>query len=449
MAALTGKKPQDTYKDLLQVSNANAGVDATLRAVSDGEGTDSALSVSTTAARVTGTFDIVGSAAGTVSVGGATMVSSTPPTDPTTAPGAPSSVQNSVVAGTLAGTYQYKVAWVGNGGYEMGAAGTASASFTPDGTHKVYVGQPASRPSWATHWAIFRTKTGPTAEFYLLQSAVIVGSTYYLDDTDDSALVAPLAANQESSIGRRIYVGGAPFSLAAGGSVSWGLNALQYPGSGEYNTAVGALALTDNSGGYENVAVGRSALQKNTIGHSNTAVGFGALTTNTTGKWNTAAGLAALKDCTTGDDNTAIGDSVLTKLTTGSWNAGVGADTLPEVTTGSNNAAFGCGAGYSAPAAAAGNVFLGYMAAYYETGSNKLMIDNAKRASEADARVKALIYGVFDAATANQVIAINALKILMPYVPAYANNAAAVAALGAGALYYTDDSGEYILKISH
>ena len=54
MAALTGGTPKATYKDLLQVSNSNSGVDATLRDVEDGEGTVSALQVSTTAANVNG-----------------------------------------------------------------------------------------------------------------------------------------------------------------------------------------------------------------------------------------------------------------------------------------------------------------------------------------------------------------------------------------------------------
>lgn len=38
---------------------------------------------------------------------------------------------------------------------------------------------------------------------------------------------------------------------------------------------------------------------------------------------------------------------------------------------------------------------------------------------------------------------------LMSYIPAYADNAAALAALGAGRLYYTDTAGEYIVKVSH
>ena len=47
MATLTDKKISNTYKDLLQVSNSNSGVDATSRYISDGEGTDSVLSIST------------------------------------------------------------------------------------------------------------------------------------------------------------------------------------------------------------------------------------------------------------------------------------------------------------------------------------------------------------------------------------------------------------------
>ena len=53
MAALTGKKPKNTYKDLLQVSNSNAGIDGTLRFVSDGEGTDSTLKLSTSSISTT------------------------------------------------------------------------------------------------------------------------------------------------------------------------------------------------------------------------------------------------------------------------------------------------------------------------------------------------------------------------------------------------------------
>ena len=46
MAALTGNSIASTYKDLLQVSNSNSGIDGTGRIVSDGEGTSSILYLS-------------------------------------------------------------------------------------------------------------------------------------------------------------------------------------------------------------------------------------------------------------------------------------------------------------------------------------------------------------------------------------------------------------------
>jgi hypothetical protein len=61
MTTLTGRSPGNTYKDLLQVSNSNSGVDATLRDVEDGEGTASALQVSTTEAKVNGDLTVTGS----------------------------------------------------------------------------------------------------------------------------------------------------------------------------------------------------------------------------------------------------------------------------------------------------------------------------------------------------------------------------------------------------
>ena len=46
MATLTGQAINASYKDLLQVSNSNSGIDGTLRTVSDGEATNSVLQLS-------------------------------------------------------------------------------------------------------------------------------------------------------------------------------------------------------------------------------------------------------------------------------------------------------------------------------------------------------------------------------------------------------------------
>lgn len=71
MADLTGTTPADTYKSLLQIGDATNGVDATAKYIEDGEGTDSALAISTTAVGI-GTdspdapLHIVGSPASTL-----------------------------------------------------------------------------------------------------------------------------------------------------------------------------------------------------------------------------------------------------------------------------------------------------------------------------------------------------------------------------------------------
>lgn len=60
MTSLTDRTPKDTYKDLLQVSNSNAGIDGTRRNISDGEATNAPIKVSTSAAEFTGIVDLSG-----------------------------------------------------------------------------------------------------------------------------------------------------------------------------------------------------------------------------------------------------------------------------------------------------------------------------------------------------------------------------------------------------
>lgn len=60
MTTLTGKKPANTYKDLLQVSNLNSGIDGTLRSIEDGEGTLSPLQLSETEVNIGSGFKLNG-----------------------------------------------------------------------------------------------------------------------------------------------------------------------------------------------------------------------------------------------------------------------------------------------------------------------------------------------------------------------------------------------------
>lgn len=109
---------------------------------------------------------------------------------------------------------------------------------------------------------------------------------------------------------------------------------------------------------------------------------------------------------TTGYGNFLLGTDAGTKITTGNRCVGIGANgVLNANVSGAALTAIGSAAGYSCTGSS--SVFIGNAAGYYETAGNKLFIDNDTRASEADGRLKALVYGVFAAATVNQYLTVN------------------------------------------
>ncbi len=116
--------------------------------------------------------------------------------------------------------------------------------------------------------------------------------------------------------------------------------------NGSFNTAVGSLALQNNTTGFSNSALGYSALTGNTAGIENSAFGYLSLTANTEGNSNSAFGSNALKANTTisgvsGSYNSAFGSNAMKANTTGSNNSAMGSDALLSNTTGSYNSAFG------------------------------------------------------------------------------------------------------------
>ncbi len=216
-------------------------------------------------------------------------------------------------------------------------------------------------------------------------------------------------------------------------------------------SAFGIHALEVNTG-INNSAFGVSALQLNSSAKENSAFGYRALASDSTGNYNTAFGSSALSNCTS-EKNSGFGHYAGAGIIAGSFNCAFGFDCLDQnngsyncvvgalalKNGGNNNCAFGYTSLYTMPVTGTGNVAIGYKSGFYETGDNKLFIDNASRASEADARVKALIYGIFAALTDNQVLTVNAKRFNLPCLPTYANNAAAiVGGLLAGDLYKVD-----------
>ncbi|MCB9211664.1 MAG: tail fiber domain-containing protein [Ignavibacteriales bacterium] len=116
---------------------------------------------------------------------------------------------------------------------------------------------------------------------------------------------------------------------------------------------------------------------------------------NAQGNNNNGLGLNALAFNTTGDNNIAIGQGALYQNTLGSANIAIGFQANHLNEEGNNNTIIGYQAGRgSAIHDKTGNIFLGYQAGYFETGSNKLYIENSTSSSP-------LIWGDF---TANRVV---------------------------------------------
>lgn len=216
-----------------------------------------------------------------------------------------------------------------------------------------------------------------------------------------------------------------------------GNNAMFSTNGGAFNVAIGASALYNNTSGSYNIAIGPLTLTASTAGVTLVGIGYGALQNNTTGNFNIGVGASALISNTDGYANSSFAQSLGANVhgiynsgfgytclasSTGSYNSGFGAQSLNQ-TTGDWNTGFGLGSGYGITGgsyntmigaycgfnagASSSNIFIGYNCAFYETGSNKLFIDNIARASEADARLKALIYGIFASTVANQRLSIN------------------------------------------
>lgn len=127
---------------------------------------------------------------------------------------------------------------------------------------------------------------------------------------------------------------------------------------------------------------------------------------HTFGTENVFIGLNSGNFILTGDNNIGLGRLTLGSLTTGTNNVAIGAESLTNVVDGQYNVAIGRRAG-AGVISGLYNIFIGFDAGFWETGSNKLIIDTYTRADEATQRVEALLYGVFDANPVHQILTVN------------------------------------------
>lgn len=136
-------------------------------------------------------------------------------------------------------------------------------------------------------------------------------------------------------------------NTTAKGNIALGKAALKKNTSRSNLVAIGDSSLFNNGSGVSssfqanyNTAVGAKTLKNNTVGAWNTAFGHQALYSNTTGDYNTAFGSEALQKVSFGVGNTAVGYHTL-QNSNGFYNVGVGKDALNSNTTGSDNVAIG------------------------------------------------------------------------------------------------------------
>ena len=237
------------------------------------------------------------------------------------------------------------------------------------------------------------------------------------------------------------------------GNTALGYGALAANTDGTFNTTVGGEAMLVNTAGSQNVAVGYQALRANSLvaGSNNVAIGFQSAFSNTTGLNNTAVGSGALYTNQTGADNTAVGWGALLE-NTADYNIGIGKGALQGVTTGDTNIGIGVNAGYYPNFNLANKT---------TTGIQNTFIGRSSGYSSATQHNNSTAIGYLALTSAsNQVVLGNSSVTevqmgtggtanIRAAIPSYANNAAAYAALGAGALYYTDSAGEHIVKISY
>jgi hypothetical protein len=219
------------------------------------------------------------------------------------------------------------------------------------------------------------------------------------------------------------------YGIGAGAAITTGID----------DTFIGVDAGYSNTTGLLNTFIGYRAGYWNTTGSSNTSLGNRAGFFNTTGYDNTFLGDSAGNCTTTGHDNTFLGYNAGLNNTTGYENTFLGDRAGVYNATGSCNTFLGHYAGASYLASGSYNIFLGYNAGYWETGSNKLYIDNSNTSDP-------LIYGEFD----NNIVNINGKLGIGTKTPGYpmeivrtGSNASIVVNRTDGAKNYMNATGSF------
>jgi len=242
------------------------------------------------------------------------------------------------------------------------AIGAYAGANTPDDiSGSVFIGQSAGYNATESNQLYIENSSSETP---------LIGGDFSTDEVVINGTLQITGGNPDAG---KVLVsdseGKASWSSSAGAN---SINDLTDAKNDNSSIYLGSPAGADD-GNNKNTATGIQTLSANTSGQYNAAFGYKSLNANNEGHFNSAFGYAAMELSTNGSENTAFGSGALYNNGEGTQNTAIGFE-----------AGFGT-YGYNST----GNVFLGYKAGYYETGSNKLYISNSDT-------YYPLVYGDFD-----------------------------------------------------
>jgi hypothetical protein len=266
------------------------------------------------------------------------------------------------------------------------AIGTEAGFAVSTGQRNVFVGRQAG---WQTNTQSGNVALGASALYHAKGSDhIAIGDSAYFGAASGTAsspniaigkraLAAATTANSNLVIGRIAFsnvttasqntiIGNNAFSgnsSTNGGqhNIALGTNAMFAANGGSFNIAMNNFSLRYNTGDY-NIALGASSLWENTSGNRNIAIGFSTLQASKSSSQQVALGDSALYSYNGSiDGNLAIGAKAGWQLTSGSQNTVVGRSALSDGSFTINNVAIGFEAGKGLQGGG-GNVFIGHSA---------------------------------------------------------------------------------------
>lgn len=254
------------------------------------------------------------------------------------------------------GNHWYAVTYVTPLGETNLGTQTSAQNFT-GGNQQASITVPVSSDYRVTGRKIYRSTVNSQYNMKLVTTINDNTTTTYVDNIADASLTGIAAWYRPNTTSQFIRLNGSQAMFADTYMTMFGLSA--------------GAALSAGGGFY------------------NTLYGASAGLVMTTGQFNSCFGSSAGRNIITGNRNTIMGDY-----------AGYGH-------TGSGAVLLGSYAGGLSVRDLSGCVFIGNGVGYYETGTNKLFIDNAGRTNEATARTSSLIYGQFNTTVASQILTVN------------------------------------------